>query len=158
MLNEVIRRYGGKLAFALCPTPLNKQCNPYVPRAVDEFKDSCELTKIALAVWVAKRDAFPAFDNWMFSLESGDHWEPRGLDAARAKAIELAGEKKFAAALADPWIEQYMQMCIGIYGSTVQGGNAVPKLVFGSHWVIPQPNDADDLVLILQDSLGVPKP
>lgn len=31
MLDEAIRRYGGKLAFALCPTPLNRQCNPYIP-------------------------------------------------------------------------------------------------------------------------------
>ena len=158
MLNEAVRRYGGKLAFALCPTPLNKECNPYVPRDVDEFKGSCELTKIALAVWVAKREAYPAYDNWMFSLESGDHWEPRSLEAARAKAIELVGQEKFAAALADPWIGSYLQACIRIYGSTVQGGNAVPKLVFASRWVIPQPNDADDLILILQNSLGVPAP
>ncbi len=158
MLNEAVRRYGGKLAFALCPTPLNKECNPYVPRDVEEFKGSCELTKIALAVWVAKREAYPAYDNWMFSLESGDHWEPRSLEAARAKAVELVGQEKFTAALADPWIERYLQACIRIYGSTVQGGNAVPKMVFGSRWVIPQPNDADDLVLILQNSLGVPRP
>ena len=156
MLDEAIRRYGGKLAFALCPTPLNTQCNPYIPRDVDEFKDSCELAKVGLAVWVAKREAFPAFDRWMFSLESGDRWQPRSLDAARAKAVELVGQAKFDAARADPWIDRYLQTSIRIYGDT--GNNAVPKLVFGSRWVIPEPNDADDLVLILHDSLGVPKP
>ena len=31
MLDEVIRRYAGKLAFVLCPTPLNTNCNPYIP-------------------------------------------------------------------------------------------------------------------------------
>ncbi len=77
MLDEAVRRYDGKLAFALCPTPLNTRCNPYIPRDVDEFKDSCELAKIGLAVWVAKREAFPAFDRWMFSFESGDRWQPR---------------------------------------------------------------------------------
>ena len=159
MLDEAIRRYGGKLAFALCPTPLNTQCNPYIPRDVDEFKDSCELAKVGLAVWVARREAFPAFDRWMFSFESGDRWHPRSLDAARAKAVELVGQAKFDAALADPWIDRYMQTSIRIYGDTVQNGNnAVPKLVFGSRWVIPEPNDADDLVSILHDSLAVPKP
>jgi protein-disulfide isomerase len=156
LLNEVIRRYGGKLAFVLCPTPLNTQCNPYIPRDVDEYKDSCELAKVGLAVWVAKREAFPAFDLWMFSLESGDRWHPRSLDAARAKAVELVGQAKFDAARADPWIDRYMKSSIRIYGAT--GGNAVPKLVFGSRWVIPQPYDADDLVSILQDRLAVPKP
>jgi uncharacterized membrane protein/protein-disulfide isomerase len=159
MLDEVIRRYDGKLAFVLCPTPLNTRCNPYVPRDVDEFADSCELAKVALAVWVAKREAFPAFNRWMFSMESGDRWQPRSLDAAKGKAIELVGAAKFDAASADSWIGQYLQTCIRVYGNTIQdNNNAVPKLVFGSHWVIPKPNDADDLILILQDSLGVPKP
>jgi thiol-disulfide isomerase/thioredoxin len=159
MLDEAIRRYGGKLAIALCPTPLNTKCNPYIPRDVDEFKDSCELAKVALTVWVAKRQAFPAFDRWMFSFESGDRWHPRSLDAARAKAVELVGQAKFDAASADPWIERYMQTSIRIYGDTVQGGNtAVPKLIYGSRWVTPEPNDADELVLILHDNLAMPKP
>ena len=119
MLDEAIRRYGGKLAFALCPAPLNTQCNPYIPRDVDEFKDSCELAKVGLAVWVAKREAFPAFDRWMFSFESGDRWHPRSLDAARAKAVELVGQAKFDAAQADPWIDRYMQTSIQIYGDTI---------------------------------------
>src|SRR5690606_22994034 len=29
LLTEAVRRYDGKLAFALCPTPLNSRCNPY---------------------------------------------------------------------------------------------------------------------------------
>ena len=156
MLEEAIRRYDGKLAFALCPAPLNTQCNPYVPRDVDEFKDSCELARIGLAVWVAKREAFPAFDRWMFSRESGDRWRPRSLDAARAKAVELVGQAKFDAARADPWIERYMQTSIRISGDTYQSGNAIPKLVLGSRWVTPEPHDADDLVLILHVSLALP--
>jgi len=159
MLDEAIRRYGGKLAFALCPAPLNPRCNPYISREVDEFKDSCELAKVGLAVWVARREAFPAFDRWMFSFESGDLWHPRSLAAAKAKAVELVGQAKFDDALADPWINRYMQTSIRIYGDTVQRGNtAVPKLVFGSRWVNPEPQDADDLVLILHGSLALPKP
>jgi len=164
MLDEAVRRYKGKLAFALCPTPLNSHCNPYVPLDVDEFKTSCELAKIGLAVWVARREAFPAFDRWMFSYETGDRWQPRSPDAARATAVELVGQTKFDAALADPWLARYLQTSIRIYGDTVQSAsnprraNAVPKLVFGSRWVIPEPNDADELVSILHDSLGVPSP
>jgi hypothetical protein len=125
---------------------------------VDEFKDSCELAKVGLAVWVARREAFPAFNRWMFSFESGDRWQPRSLEAARAKAVELVGQSKFDAAWAGPWVARYLQTSIRIYGDTVQGGNAVPKLVFGGRWVIPEPNDADGLISILHDSLAVPRP
>ena len=159
MLNEVVRRYGGKLAFAPRPVPLDNQCNPYVTQDVGEFKGSCELVKIGLAVWVAQREAFPAFENWMFSFESGDRWRPRSPDTARAKAAELVGQTKFDAARADPWIDGYLQSSIRIYGQTIQDGHGgVPRLIFGSRWVIPQPYNADDLVMILKNSLAVPGP
>ena len=159
MLNEAVRRFNGKLAFALCPTPLNSQCNPYIPTNANEFKNSCELTKISLAIWVANHNAFSAFDNWMYTFDSGDRWHPRNIEAARAKAEELVGKANLNAALTDPWIGQYMQTCIRIYGETLQNGNGgVPKLIFGSHWVIPEPNNVNDLIMILQRSLGLPKP
>jgi uncharacterized membrane protein len=159
MLGEVVRRYEGRLAFALCPAPLDRQCNPYITRNVKEFRDSCELSRIGLAVWRAQREALPAFEDWMFSFESGDRWRPRGLDAARAKAVELVGQAQFNAARADPWIDGYLQSSIRIYGGTIQSGHGgIPKLILGSRWVIPQPHSADDLVMILQDSLAVPRP
>ncbi|MEO6849541.1 MAG: vitamin K epoxide reductase family protein [Mucilaginibacter sp.] len=159
MLSDAISRYAGKVAFALCPTPLNTQCNPYIPQDVDAFKNSCELAKIGLAVWVAKRSAFAEFDTWMFSYEIGDKWQPRSLEAARAKAVELVGRNKLDAASSSPWIAQYIQTCVQIYGQTIQSGRGgVPKLIFGPNWVIPKPADADDLMMILQKKLNVPRP
>jgi uncharacterized membrane protein/protein-disulfide isomerase len=159
MLNDAIRRYAGKLAFALCPAPLNTECNPYIPPDVDAFKNSCELARIGLAVWVASREAFPDFENWMFTFESGDSWRPRSLETTRAKAVELVGQGKFDAAWSDPWIGQYIKTCIQIYGQTSQSGKGgIPKLIYGSHWVIPELYNADDLVMILQKSLAMPRP
>jgi uncharacterized membrane protein/protein-disulfide isomerase len=155
LLEEVVRRYAGKVAFALCPAPLNTQCNPYIPQTVPAFASSCDLARIALAVWAAKREAFPAFDQWMFSLESGDRWRPRTVEAARAKAIELVGRSKFEAALANPWIDQYLQASVQIFGNA--GAGAVPKFVFGPHWVTPEADSADDLMEVLQDALLLPK-
>jgi uncharacterized membrane protein/protein-disulfide isomerase len=156
MLDEVIRRYNGQLAFALCPAPLNPECNPYIAREVDEFKDSCELARIGMAVWVANREAFPDFDRWMFSPEPGQLWHPRTVDAARAKAVELVGHAKFDAAQADSGVDRYMQTSLQIYGGT--GATAVPELVFGARWVTAEPSDADGLVLILHENLAVPRP
>jgi uncharacterized membrane protein len=159
MLNEVVRRYEGKLAFALRPAPLDSECNPYITRDVKQFKGSCELVKIGLAVWVAQREAFGAFEDWMFSFESGDRWRPRSPEAARAKAVELVGQAEFETTWVDPWIDGYLQSSIRVYGQTLQGGHGgVPKLILGSRWVIPQPYSADGLVSILHDSLAVPMP
>jgi len=157
VLDEVIRRYNGNLAFALCPVPLNTQCNPYIPRDVDQFKNSCELAKISLAVWVADREVFPTFESWMFTFESGDHWRPRSLETSRAKAVELIGQAQFDAAISDPWIGHYLKATTQIYGQTIQGGRGgIPKMIFGSQWVIPEVYNANDLFMILQKSLAVP--
>jgi uncharacterized membrane protein len=115
MLNEAVSRYAGKLAFALSPAPLNTSCNPYIPQDVDAFKNSCELARIGLAVWVARREAFPDFENFMFTFESGNYWLPRSLETARAKAVELVGQAKFDAAWSDSWIGRYLQTCVQIY-------------------------------------------
>ncbi|NLX26072.1 MAG: thioredoxin domain-containing protein, partial [Lentisphaerae bacterium] len=156
MLNEVVRRFDDTVAFVLCPSPLDRTCNPYIAADADAYKDSCELTKIALAVWFIDRDQFPAFESWMFSFESGDRWLPRSLDDAKSKAVELVGSEAFAAALSDPRVEQYLQTSVQIYGRTVQEGKGgVPRMVFGNRWVVPQPYDTDDLVSILKESLLV---
>ena len=159
LLNEAIRIYSGKLAFVLCPSPLNASCNPYIPPGTDAFKNSCELARIGLAVWLADREAFPVFEDWMFTFDSGDFWMPRSLETAMAKAIELVGQEKFDAAWADPWIGQYMQTSVMIFGQTLQSGKGgIPKMIFGSQWVTPQTDNAEDLVMILQKSLAVPLP
>ena len=95
----------------------------------------------------------------MYTFESGDRWRPRSLESTMAKAVELVGQTNFDTARSNPWIELYIQSCIKRYGQTIQDGKGgVPKLIFGSHWVIPEPYSEDDLLMILQKSLGVPKP
>ena len=159
MLDEVVHRYNNKLAFVICPAPLNSRCNPYIPRDVDAYINSCDLAGIGLAVWLADRKAFPVFDNWMFTYESGNFWLPRSPEAAREKAIDLVGREKFEASSTNPWIGQYMKTSTQIYGYTIQSGmGGIPKMIFGSRWVIPEPNNADDLFMILQKSLAVPMP
>jgi uncharacterized membrane protein len=159
MLNEAVERYNGKLAFALCPTPLNTACNPYIPQDAEAFKNSCELARTGLAVWLARREAFHEYGNWMFTFDSGDYWLPRSFEASKVKAAELVGKAAFDKALADPWIDEYIKDCVQVFGRTMQSGRGgIPKMIFGSKWVIPQPGNTDDLITILQESLGVPVP
>ncbi|MDH6313673.1 putative membrane protein [Parabacteroides sp. PFB2-10] len=159
MLDDVIQRYEGTLAFVLCPTPLNSSCNPYVLKDVDAFANSCDLAKIGLSVWFANREVFREFENWMFSFETGNYWRPRNIEAARAKAIELLGEEEFEIAKTDPRVEQCLQNSMYIFGQIIRGGNSsIPKMIYGSQWITPEPYSADELVSILEKSLAVPLP
>lgn len=159
MLDETVRRYNGKLAFALFPAPLYSECNPYVPAGVDTYKNSCELVRIGLAIWITNHEAFHEFENWMFTFDSGDAWIPRNIESAREKAVDLVGREKFETALTDPWIDQYIQKCTQVYGQTIRDGRGgIPKMIYGNRWVIPQPETPEDLILILQNSLALPEP
>ncbi len=159
MLDEAIQVYGGNLAFMLCPAPLDPACNNFIPGGREEFRNSCELAKIGLAVWKGKREAFPEFDNWMFTFETGDRWQPRSPEDARAKAIGLIGKEAFDSAWADPWINEYLQTSVRIYGKTIQNGiGGIPKLIYGSLWVMPESYSGGDLAMILQKSLQIPEP
>lgn len=159
MLDEVVKHYGGKLSFVLCPTPLSTECNPYIPQDIEAFKNSCDLAKVGLAVWKANPQAFTAFDSWMFRNEEGHTWQPKDLAAAKEKAVALLGQSAYNAAASDPWIEEYLQTCTQWYGQTVRNGRGgVPKIIFGARWVIPEPKDVEELITILQKTLGVPEP
>lgn len=157
MLADAVRRSEGKLAFLLCPVPLSKECNPYVLDDVEAFRNSCNLAKIGLSVWFANNEAFAEFDDWMFSFESGNRWLPRSVEAARAKAIELVGHYLFDSAWENPQVEQYIQKSVFIYGQTIQGGRSgIPKMIYNSRWITPEPYNAEELILILQKSLSIP--
>ena len=102
---------------------------------------------------------FSTFENWMFSFDSGSKWQPRSLESTKEKAIEIIGKENFDKSWTDPKIEKYMQTCIQIFGKTIQNGKGgIPKLIYGSYWVIPEPTDTESLISILQKTLGVPKP
>ena len=157
MLEDAVRLYDGKLAFLLCPAPLSSTCNPYILYDVEASRNSCDLAKIGLTVWYANRRAFAEFDNWMYSFETGSRWLPRSLETVRAKAVELIGRDKFDTVWSSPQVEQYLQKSIRIYGQTIQGGRSgIPKMIYGSRWIIPEPYNAEELISILQKSLSVP--
>lgn len=158
-LKETVRRYDGKLAFVICPSPLNTACNPYIPKDNAFFKNSCEMAKIGLAVWKADKSKFSQFEDWMFSFETGDKWHPRAIEETTKMAIELIGKDRLNEALSDKWIGEYLETSVDIFGRTMQNGKGgIPRLVYGNKWVIPETNNAEDLINILSTSLGLPKP
>jgi uncharacterized membrane protein len=159
MLKDVFHQYNGKLAFVLCPTPLDGKCNQYIPPGVVDFENSCELAKTGLAVWLAKPEVFQVFEDWMFTFETGNQWHPRNHEDVRTKAIELVGKTEFENAWSNPWIDKYLHTCVQIFGKTIQDGKGgIPKLIYEAHWVIPEPQNVNDLIDILQKGLALPSP
>lgn len=107
----------------LLPTPVDPGCNPHAPADPDpRFDESCEVARLALAVWRADAAKFPDFDAWLFDPET-----PRAADAARGEAERLVGRDALDAALADPWIDDVLARNTEAYGES--GAGRVPVLI-----------------------------
>ena len=155
MLPEVVEHFGGKVAFVLCPTPLSLECNPYVPRGVeDRFAGSCELARTALALWRISPDAFRRFDAWMFASEPGKKWLLHSVPAAREYAASLVGGEALAEMMEDASIGNALSRNLEIFGRTTNSEiSAIPRFISGSRWLVPDTDTVEGLCSLVSSML-----
>ena len=60
-LEELIAESPGEYAVVLIHVPLSPECNPHRKEDAERHADACELTRLALAVWLSDREAFAEF-------------------------------------------------------------------------------------------------
>lgn len=149
------------VAVILCPTPLSTACNPYLPDVTEDlFKGSCELVKLALALWKTDNELFYRFDDWLYESDGKAKWTPREPDEARKMAESLlAGSGRMVdleELLSDPWIESYLSMTLELFGRTTNMKNSgIPRLVHDSLWLIPEVSTKEELVDLLRENFNI---
>jgi protein-disulfide isomerase len=148
-LKEGLDRYPGQYGIVLLPVPLDGKCNPTVEETEPRFKDSCELARLALALWRASPAGFPQFDAWLYESES-----PRSADEARARAESLAGKARLDAALEGEWVGQRIAANIKAYKSSRAA--QIPVLVSPAiDTVVGRPENSGELFSLLERELGL---
>ena len=160
VLPDLLEKAGGQYRIRLCPVPLSSACNPYIPATgVDRFAGSCALTRDALAVWYARPDAYEAYWDYLLgggpstaSTGSATSSGPAPADAeARARAILGDG---FQAAIQDPRIDAYLRKVEELFGRTSNAEKSgVPRLIHGQNWLVPETDQADELLELIRLSL-----
>lgn len=158
MLPDVVERLQGKVAFILCPISLSRECNPLIPQSdTDRFSGSCQLLRIGLALWRTSAIAFSRYEEWYWGNPTKG-WTPPSVKDATAYASDLIGAEKLESAMNDPWIDDYMQTVLQIFGRTSTGNrSAVPRMIYGNDWIIPEADDAAGLAKLVE-SLITQKP
>ena len=152
VLPELLEKAGGQYRIRLCPVPLSSACNPYIPASgVDRFAGSCPLTRYALAVWYARPDAYATY--WEYLLGDGDERAAVTPADAEARARALLGPD-FETALRDPRIEAYLRKAEELFGRTSNAEKSgVPRLIHGQNWLVPETDQADELLELIRLSL-----
>ncbi len=152
ILPDLLEKAGGQYRLHLCPVPLSSDCNPYIPATgVDRFAGSCPLTRYALAVWYACPDAYGAY--WDYLLGGGDERAVVAPAEAEARARALLGED-FQTAVKDPRIDAYLRKVEELFGRTSNAEKSgVPRLIHGQKWLVPETDQADELLELIRLSL-----
>ena len=151
ILPDLLEKAGGQYRIRLCPVPLSSACNPYIPASgIDRFAGSCPLTRYALAVWYARPDVYEAY--WDYLLGGGDERAIAPADA-EARARVLLGDG-FQEAIQDPRIDAYLRKAEELFGRTSNAEKSgVPRLIHGQRWLVPETDQADELLELIRLSL-----
>lgn len=152
VLPELLAKAGGQYRIRLCPVPLSSACNPYIPASgIDRFAGSCQLTRFALAVWYARPDVYEAY--WDYLLGGGDERASIAPADAEARARAIVGDG-FQEAIQDPRVDAYLRKAGELFGRTSNAAKSgVPRLIHGQNWLVPETDQADELLELIRLSL-----
>ena len=157
VLPELLAKAGGQYRIRLCPVPLSPACNPYIPATgVDRFAGSCALTRYALAVWYARPEAYEAYwDELLGGGPSTGSGTAQGTAQAQAEAAARAIlGSDFAVATKDSRIDAYLRKVEELFGRTSNAEKSgVPRLICGQKWLVPETDQADELLELIRLSL-----
>lgn len=142
-IEGAFKRYGDDLAVIALPVPLERACNDAAKG--NGHAGSCELAKLAVAVWRCDQSKFATFHNWLFEGN-------RSPAQARAKAESLVGQQQLQAELALPHAQNYIQKHVQLY--KMMGTGSVPKLMFPNSTMTGSVGSTATLVSTIQRELG----
>lgn len=136
-------RLKGDLAVVVLPIPLASACNNMIQVTDPKFTESCEVSKLAVAVWRVDAAKFTEFHNWMFANEAAPTYA-----MAKAQADKLVDAEKLNAELASKIPAQYIAKTVELYKRA--GSGNVPKMIFPTTTVVGEFTSADSLVEIIK--------
>jgi uncharacterized membrane protein/protein-disulfide isomerase len=148
-LKQAMAMLGPEYALVIGYVPSEVGCNHYLQASPEYGKDSCELTKLALAVWLARPEAFEPFSDWLMA-----ELDSLTVDRARSRAAGLVGDDALAEALADPRITQMIRRDVDL--AVHMDIEILPGIVVGNTTFRALPTEPADFVTLTRQLLAEP--
>ena len=157
-LGALLEKYPNDVAVIVLPTPLNRDCNPYLKTGVRDHENSCELARLGLAAWRAQPESFAKVHEILFQRPV--HSEK----SAMTELHEVIPAEKLDAALKDPWVEQSLTANLKDFATLSSRSIKMPKLIVTGtktmHGLAPSKDDFIEFIeetLVLQQLLLRPR-
>ncbi len=125
------------------PIPLNTACNSAVTKTDAKFIESCDIAKLAIAVWRVDQVKFREFHEAMFSGEQAPT-----LAQAKEMASSMVDAAKLEAELASGIPGKFISSMVQLYEKSGKG--AVPKLMFPGTSIVGEFTSAESLADVIR--------
>ena len=147
-LAALMAKHPADICLVTLPVPLEKSCNHALGTADQQHPGACEITRLALALWRAKPDAFPAVHHALLTGVSAT--------TARARVLEVLSAEELEAALLDPWIDELIQANIKDWISFSATTRKLPKLLITDTRILHGlPSGEADFIRVMEQELGL---
>lgn len=147
-LDGLMARHPKDLCVVILPVPLERSCNYSLRENDTEFAGSCKLSKLALALWRTKPDAFAGFNRFLLDGATPEQ--------ATARVFELMSPAELFTAMQDPWIEELIQANVRDWVAFSVNNNKLPKLlVTGTRILHGLPSGEADFIRVMEHELGL---
>lgn len=149
-LSALVEKHPADVCVLLMPVPLDPVCNDaFLPGDVGH-PESCEFTRIALAVWREEPDAFPAVHRAIL-LNS----EIKVEDALLVARKHVASAR-LDAAMEDPWIDALIAANIADWVAFSEKTKQLPKLLVRDRRILHGlPSGEADFIRAVEKELGL---
>lgn len=149
-LSALVEKHPADVCVLLLPVPLDRGCNPALPEGEAGHPGSCELTRIALALWRLNPAAYLALHRAFLSDP------PLDSAAAFAFARDQVAPAELDAAMRDPWIDQIIQADIADWVAFSGKTKQLPKLLItGKRILHGLPSGEADFIRVMEQELGL---
>lgn len=146
-MDALVAAHPGRVAVLLMPVPLEGLCNPHIG-AGKSHPGSCEIARIALAVWRKRPQSFAGFHKALIT-------EPSAA-AARRLALDFMTQEELSAALDDPWIIRSVESNIVAWRGFTRSNDKLPKLlVRGKRILHGLPSNQEDFLRVMKQELSL---
>ncbi|MHB1155406.1 MAG: vitamin K epoxide reductase family protein [Phycisphaerales bacterium] len=136
---------GDDVAVVVLVTPLCAECNHYIANTPEGFEASCELAKLAWAVWLADSGKYIEYHRWLLAHQQCT------VEEAQSKARELVGGG-LDRAMANPVIEQRIARDVETAASL--NLEQLPAMTAGRLRISAIPDDAQTLAMLWTTGLA----
>lgn len=146
-LDALVRRHPQEIAVICLPVPMESTCNPDVP-SDGVHPGSCRISRIALAVWLAKPEEFPGLHHELFGIASPAE--------AERLALQHVSKPELVAGLADPRVDGWIRSAINDWKTLSRSTPKLPKLLVRDRRILHGlPSGEEDFIRVMKLELGL---